>query len=165
MDDFINHGINTELFSLNGIKTYARLVDVHDGDTAKVVFKIFDKYYKFIIRISGIDTAELRSKNDFLKQKSLEARNRVINFLSNDTIKIYNDTSSKDIQNLLNQNLIIVYINCFEFDKYGRLLVDLQNINFESISSVLINEKLAYKYEGDTKLSEEKQIKLFIVKT
>jgi len=161
MNDFTNHGIETELFSLNGIKTYARLVDVHDGDTGKVVFKLFDKYYKFIVRIDGIDTAELHSKNKLLKEKALEARNRVIDFLSYGKIKVNNDSSSKDIQILLEKNITIVYINCLEFDKYGRLLVDLQNINFKSVNSLLISENLAYKYEGDTKLSEEEQIKLF----
>ena len=162
MNDFINHGLDTELFSLSGIKTYARLVDVHDGDTGKVVFKIFDKYFKFIIRINGIDTAEIYSKNKLLKEKALEARNRLIDFLSSGKIKISNDSSSKDIQKLLDKNIIIVYINCFEFDKYGRLLVDLQDEHFKSVSSLLLSEKLAYKYEGHTKLTEEEQIKLFI---
>ena len=71
MDDFENYGIKTELFSLNGMKTYARLVDLYDGDTGKVVFKLFDRYYKFIVRINGIDTAELHSKNKLLKEKAL----------------------------------------------------------------------------------------------
>lgn len=162
MEDFINYGIKTEIFSLNGMKTYARLVDVYDGDTGKVVFKLFDRYYKFTVRIKGIDTAELHSKNKLLREKALEARNRVIDFLSSGKIKVNNDSSSKDIQILLDKNITIVYINCLEFDKYGRLLVDLQDIHFNSVNSLLINENLAYKYEGDTKLTEEEQIKLFI---
>ena len=163
MENFINHGINTELFSLNGIKTYARLVDVYDGDTCKIVFKLFDKYYKFNVRINGIDTAELYSKNKLLKEKALEARNRTLEFLSSGKIKVNINTSSNDIQTLLDNNIIIVHVNCMEFDKYGRLLVDLQDLNFKSVRSVLLEEKLAYKYVGDTKLSDEEQIKFFYI--
>jgi endonuclease YncB( thermonuclease family) len=55
----------------------------------------------------------------------------------------------------------IVFIKCYEFDKYGRLLADVyinyNDINSKSISEILLNENLAYKYDGGKKLSEDEQ--------
>ena len=55
-----------------------------------------------------------------------------------------------------------MWIECVDFDKYGRLLTNvfLNKEDDKSISDILLEEKLAYKYNGDTKLTEEEQIKL-----
>jgi endonuclease YncB( thermonuclease family) len=47
-------------------------------------------------------------------------------------------------------------------DKYGRLLVDVfaTPASTTSFSTILVQDKLAYKYEGDTKLTEEQQYAL-----
>ncbi len=51
-----NHSKDTLVFSLNGHKTHAKVVNVYDGDTIHVVFKYFDTYYKWICRIAHVDT-------------------------------------------------------------------------------------------------------------
>ena len=54
-----------------------------------------------------------------------------------------------------------MYVKCHDFDKYGRLLLDLYlDKDEKSISDVLLEEKLAYVYNGKTKLNEDEQLNL-----
>ena len=50
-------------FSLNGYKTWAKCVKIYDGDTATFAFYYNKTYYKFRVRLAGIDTAEIKSKD------------------------------------------------------------------------------------------------------
>lgn len=153
--EFEKYDNSTPLLSLSGIETYARVVDVHDGDTLKLIIKFKNDYYKFISRIDGIDTCEIHSKIPKLKQKALEARDKIMNTIC----KTNNIT---DIKSFLQDNIIIVRVKCFNFDKYGRLLTDI--FSFEdniSVKNILLSNKLAYSYDGKTKMSDEDQIKYF----
>lgn len=59
---------STKLFSLAGLKTWARLTQMYDADTMQVVFP-FDKgdVHKIIIRVMGIDSPEMNSKDPVVK--------------------------------------------------------------------------------------------------
>ena len=50
------------------VRIYCKVVSVYDGDTIKVVFPIIGsgsmKLYKWNCRINGVDTPELRTKNN-----------------------------------------------------------------------------------------------------
>ena len=168
---FLNCSNKIPDFSLEGLNTYVRVCSVTDGDTIKVIMKLLDKqYFKFIIRLNGIDTSETKSKSDKLKQIAIKAKERLFQLLTNN--KLNSDWKKKDIEKYFDDNICIVKIHCYNFDKYGRILADIyllsnDNINEEnlprkSLSEILISENLAYKYEGDTKLSEEEQLKLLI---
>lgn len=136
-------------FSLDGIKTYCRLIDVYDGDTMTCIIPLFDNLYKFSIRLIGIDTAEIKTKNDQVKLSALDAKNRVISLTTN-KIFDHNDQFKEYLKN----NPIILWIHCYKFDKYGRLLAEVYlNKNDElHISSILIQENLAVPYDGKTKI-------------
>ena len=159
---FANFNYNsTPHFTLNGKKMYGRVVNVYDGDTITVVLNIFNGFYKFNMRLNGIDTCELKSKNEKNKELACFARSRLISLI---TDKDISETSLlKDrrmINNFLNKNVYCVWIECLEFDKYGRLLANIySNENTsESFSNILLKEKLAYKYTGETKLTEDEQL-------
>ena len=161
---FINSNYNsTPFFTLNGKKMYCRVVNVYDGDTITVVLNIFDGFYKFSVRINGIDTCEIKSKNEKNKELACFARSRLISLITDKDIS--ETTLLKDrrmINNFLNKNVYCVWIECLDFDKYGRLLANIyKNENAsscESFSSILLKEKLAYTYTGETKLTEEEQL-------
>ena len=128
---------NTRLLSLNGQEFDAKVVYVYDGDTIHVVFRIFNKYYRWNCRILGVDTPELRTKDEKEKQKG---------YLVRDKVK----------ENFFEK---IVKIKCYDFDKYGRLLIDVylpKNIpdkkNKTFLSEWLIANDYAYAYEGGTKI-------------
>lgn len=156
---FRQHGGTTPLFSLNGIKTWVRVIDVYDGDTLTCILPVFDQYYKFQVRMMGIDTCEIRSKNKANKDKAQQARDRLIHLITQSPQKI---TSKKDIDLLFEKEVYLVWLHCLEFDKYGRLLgaIYLSDTASESFSEILIREKLAYAYTGDTKLTEEQQLQI-----
>lgn len=129
---------NTEFMTLKGNIYNAKIVYIYDGDTLHVVFKEFDKFYRWNCRIMRVDTPELRTKN--LKEKELGYKVR-------DAL----------IERFMDK---IVKIKCDEFDKYGRLLIDVfvpndieENDGNLMLSQWLINNKYAYEYDGGTKKS------------
>ena len=60
--------------------------------------------------------------------------------------------------NILNENVFVVYLKCLDFDKYGRLLAEIYTHSDVSFSQHLLDNKLAYKYTGQTKLTETEQL-------
>ena len=81
------------------------------------------------IRINGIDTPELRTKNQCEKQAALKAK--------------------KIVKDLLAESKKVSLQNCIR-GKYFRLVCDVI-ADRKSVSKVLIKAKLAYKYDGGTK--------------
>lgn len=129
---------NTELMSLKGNIYNAKIVYIYDGDTMHVVFKEFDKFYRWNCRIMGVDTPELRTKNTKEKEMGYKVRDALIESFMNKIVKI----------------------KCDDFDKYGRLLIDVfvpndveENDGSLMLSQWLIKNKYAYEYDGGTKKS------------
>ena len=117
-------------FGFDGETKEAKVVDVYDGDTCKVVFPVLRKLYKFNCRIQGVDTPEIRTRDlaekEFGKKVRDELRKKILNK--------------------------VVAIHCGEFDKYGRLLIDIQCKNEnQNISKWLIDNDYAFAYDGGTK--------------
>ena len=124
----------TNKFTLNGHKTYAKCVHVYDGDTIHAVFKLPNsaECHKWVIRLMGIDTPEMKSKNAVEKAKATETR---------DYLK----------KMILDK---IIVLDCLEFDKYGRLLANVYlegTPGEKSINQTLINNGYAKAYDGGTK--------------
>jgi len=117
-----------EMFSLKGQTVQAKVVKVYDGDTIHVVFKLFDSFYKWNCRIAHVDTPELRTKNEEEKKKGYEVRDKLRELILNKVVRM----------------------NCMEFDKYGRLLVEIY-LDDIHINEWLITNGYARKYEGGTK--------------
>jgi endonuclease YncB( thermonuclease family) len=117
------------LFSLNGLTREARVIDVYDGDSITCIFKFKDEYYKWKCRLLGIDTPEIRTKNIKEKEHAIKARDYL---------------RSK----ILHQ---IVKIECFDFDKYGRLLIKVLDHKNIDITYHLIEQGFGVHYTGGTK--------------
>ena len=151
-EDFRQFGGSTPELSINGLKTYGRLIDVYDGDTVKVILPTFGSYYKFTIRLNDIDTCEIRSKDKILQNNGIKARDRLFELVTN--IKVI---TKNDIKKTLESDVYLVWVDCCNKDKYGRVLANIykDNDTTKSFSEILLEEKLAYKYEGKTKLSDD----------
>lgn len=147
---FKSHGIDTPELILTGLKTMARVVKIYDGDTITVVIPLFDSFYKYNIRIMGIDTPEIYSNNILLKECAQRARERLIQLVGGDNFE---------------ENIRLVYLECKEYDKYGRLLCDVYTEDKTMLlSKVLIDEKLGYVYNGKKKLTDAEQIQILELK-
>jgi len=117
---------NTRKFTFNGSKFITKCVKVYDGDTVTVAFNPFndEKYYLFSVRLNGIDTPELRTK-------SLEEKNKAI--------------VSRDMLRSLILDKIIT-IDCKNFDKYGRIIADIYDVNGNNINKWMLENNFAQPY-------------------
>mgnify|MGYP000739738883 CR=1 FL=1 len=150
---FKDYNHDTPYFSLDNKKCYTRVVNIIDGDTIVIVIELFkNTFYKFNVRLDGIDTSELKSKDESLKKRALAAKYRLVELICK--VDKNFDFSKESIKKLLNENIYLIWTECLEFDKYGRLLAKIkkaENDN-EYINDILINENLAYEYHGGKKI-------------
>ena len=114
--------------SLENQEVIGKVVSVYDGDTIKVVFLLADKLYKWNCRLDGVDTPELRTRNDLEKELGYRVRDKLR-------------------EKILNK---IVKIKCGEFDKYGRILVKVYKKNID-INQWMIDQGHGYPYYGGKK--------------
>lgn len=151
---------NTPALTLDGMFTPARIVDCYDGDTATVVIPFKGDYYKFTCRMMGIDTCEMKSKLKENKENAIRARNRLLQLVGLPITDLSAPLKRLGVRKMLDEKVVIVWLKCYDFDKYGRLLADFytcSDMSTKTIAKTLIEEKLAYEYFGDTKLTEEQQ--------
>jgi len=152
----------TKEFSLHGKGTFARVTSVHDGDTLTCVIPLFDNFYKFNTRLDGIDTCEILSENPITKQIAFRARNKLLDLITrgaSTNVDQHLLNQRKFVQGLLDKDVYLIWIDCGNFDKYGRLLVKakLDSDDTQTLSQILVTENLAYSYQGGTKLTESQQ--------
>ena len=121
---------NVKPFSLENMEVKAKVVDVYDGDSIKCVFPLHDKLYKWTCRLSGVDTPELRTRSIIEKKFGYQVR---------DALR----------DKILNK---VVDLHCLEFDKYGRLLVQVFCDDC-IVNDWLIYNNYAFAYDGGTKQS------------
>ena len=139
-----------ESFSFLGLSDYVEVISVLDGDTVAVAIPIFmqfgsSKYeksgiYRFNIRLYGIDTGELKSKDPEQSALAHKAKNR--------------------LNELINECQNKIFVKLLKYDKYGRILGELYSkdpfepetsVQTGSINQILLSEGLAKSYFGGTK--------------
>jgi micrococcal nuclease len=88
-----------------------KVLKVYDGDTITIASKIEDKFYKFSVRIRGVDCPEIRGDNETEKQAAIIVRDK--------------------LSELINNKMVI--LEDIDYDKYGRILatVKFNNINID----------------------------------
>ena len=159
MIDLQKHGYSTPLHTLKGWKGKCRIVDIYDGDSLQVVLDDRGIAVKANVRISGIDTCELRSKSTDGLRLAHEARVRLISLVTGKPIEDFTDMSRKEFRKILDLQSYTCNVVCGIDDKYGRTLAKLYLDNQEkSIGNILIDEGMAVEYNGGTKMKEAMMI-------
>lgn len=108
-----------------------QVIKVYDGDTITIATRLPYKdspLYRFPIRLKGIDTAEIKSKNENEKKLAIVARDALSELILHNTVVI------KNIEN----------------EKYGRILADVY-LGEVCINEWMIEKGYAVKYDGGTK--------------
>ena len=108
-----------------------QVIKVYDGDTITIATRLPYKdspLYRFPIRLKGIDTAEIKSKNENEKKHALLARDALSELILHKTVVI------KNIEN----------------EKYGRVLADIY-LEDLCLNEWMIEKGYAVKYDGGTK--------------
>lgn len=128
------------LFTLKGQSHWAKCVKCYDADTIHIIIKFHGEFVRFRCRLAGIDTAEVRSADDTEKRHAIAARDWVRHTILGG----------------------IVLVQCREFDKYGRLLVDVHVPDREEdggepidrcyhLNTRLVERGYAYAYTGGSR--------------
>lgn len=143
-------------FSFNGVTTLCKVVHVYDGDTFSIVFLNNNADYrsangiiKMRCRLAHIDTPEMKKDVD---KKGKRARNRLVQLITSCDISLDDDIKTNSLTKMLDeQNTLLVKVEMLEFDKYGRLMVNIYSPDGNSASETLIKENYGYSYEGGKK--------------
>ena len=130
---------NDPIYSLDGIKCWAKIVDCYDGDTCTIVIFLENKRIKYKARMKGYDSPEMKPllnepDRDEIKKNAIKAKNRFIELVGG-----------------INS---IVWVECGKFDKYGRLLLVVYPKNSTkciTVNEIMIQEGFGYSYDGGTK--------------
>jgi endonuclease YncB( thermonuclease family) len=117
------------------------VVDVYDGDTFTLASRLPGQQtvYQFQVRVAHVDCPEMRTKDPMEKEVALKAKAFVQRLVLHQWVRLRN----------------------VRYDKYGRLLAEVWLMATDhpateavvSLHSLLLRERLAVPYEGDTKCS------------
>jgi micrococcal nuclease len=143
----------TPRLTFDGLVTLVRVTDVYDGDTLTGAVDVGDKRYRRIImRLAGLDTPELRSRDVDERRRAISARNRLLSWLLPSVFCVNGKYTQRMISAALDRAPAIVTAKLGRHDKYGRVLCKLLR-EAECINDILVNEQYALPYDGRGKKS------------
>jgi len=119
-----------------------RVIKVYDGDTITIASKLPFKdspLYRLSVRLNGIDTPEIKGKNEDEKTVAKMAKDALASLILNKYVTL------KNIQS----------------EKYGRILADVY-LGELHLNAWLVKEKYAVKYDGGTKVSPTSWLKYHV---
>ena len=126
-----------DYFSFVGKTFFARPINIYDGDTFSIIF-LHKDVIKYRCRCLGYDSPEMKPSlsnpnRDKEKALAVNAKNRMTELLTK-------------------HESGLVFVECFEFDKYGRILVRVYNmIDTKSINEIMVEEGHGKNYDGGKK--------------
>ena len=121
--------------------THGKVIKVYDGDTITIAALLpyeDSVLYRFSVRINGIDCPELKTKNKDEKSCAIMAKNLIMEKAMDKIVSLEN----------------------IQTEKYGRILADVI-CDGDSLGELLINARLAIKYDGKTKNSPKNWLKYY----
>lgn len=129
---------NMSCFSFNGQSFIGIPTNIYDGDTLSIIFAFDGKLVKYRCRALGYDSPEMKP---LLSNPNREEEKRLASAAKNRFIELLSKHPDKNIS-----------IKCHEFDKYGRVLVEIWNrVDSTSINSIMIQEGHGKVYTGGKK--------------
>ena len=109
------------------------VIKVYDGDTILIASKLTyseSPLYRYTVRLNGIDSPEMKSKNESEKTCALISQKELSNIILNKVVTLQN----------------------IQTDKYGRILADVY-LKKLHLNNYMLNKRLAVVYDGGTKIS------------
>lgn len=154
------HGYETPLFSLAGRSLWARVVHVYDGDTLTLVAVMGGgEVCRFRCRVYGIDASELTGVDRDSAAHGRRARDRLVQLVTGSD-EPYAFTTRKALRTYLCEGVYLVWIECFQLDRYGRTVASVRSDPTADVTfgDILLSEKLARPYDGSRRrcLREER---------
>ena len=110
-----------------------KVIKVYDGDTITIASRVPGLYnspiYKFSVRLNGIDSPEMKGKNEEEKEIAVKARDALSGRIMGEEVRLEN----------------------VQTEKYGRLLCDVY-LGYCHLNKWMIDERYALEYDGGTKV-------------
>jgi endonuclease YncB( thermonuclease family) len=125
-------------FSFKDQIFYGYPTNIYDGDTFSLLFVYKNEVIKYRCRCTGYDSPEMKPSlsnpnRDNEKELAHKAKDRLIELLTKHETKM-------------------IKVKCGDFDKYGRLLIEMWNmVDEDSINEIMIKEGHGKIYNGGTK--------------
>ncbi len=146
-------------FSLAGRTLQGKVVSCYDGDTFHAVLETAFGLWRFSCRMAGYDTPEMKPpKNkpdrDVEKARAVKSKHALLTKVANGIPELTTTPTNAELDACILRNRRVVSIVCKEFDKYGRLLVDIPMEGVEGVGTVnawMVREGHGYAYDGGTK--------------
>jgi endonuclease YncB( thermonuclease family) len=151
-------GADVPEFSLNGRTLSAKVVSCYDGDTFAAVLPLGGQLWKFNCRMAGYDTPEMKPPankvgREVEKARALKARQALLSHVC-DGITETGTYTKHEINAAIAGSKRVVEMRCKEFDKYGRLLVEILLENGTTVNDWMVEKGYGYRYSGGTKDTE-----------
>lgn len=111
--------------------TEGQVIKVYDGDTIMIASRLpYDAspLYRLSVRLNGIDTPEIKTKNAEEKQIAKQARDYLTSLVLHQTVSLRN----------------------VQTEKYGRILADVF-LGEVCLNERMVQQRFAVKYDGGTK--------------
>lgn len=105
-----------------------KVVQVYDGDTFTIATYVFGEIYRFNVRLYGIDTPEIRTKDIKMKTRAIQARDALRELIMNKIVELKN----------------------VEYEKYGRLMAHVY-VNGINVNEWMIQNGHGIVYTGGKK--------------
>lgn len=139
---------NTRPLSLAGREGWARLLDVHDGDTLTVAAEVLPgEVHRVRVRLAGVDACELSAADDAQRALADRARQRLAELLLPELGG--GPWHAKALRAALARETHLVWLECTGADKYGRALARASSAPGRPCASrALLAEGLASEYGG-----------------
>jgi endonuclease YncB( thermonuclease family) len=110
-----------------------KVIKVYDGDTITIASKLHNSndetIYRFSVRLSGIDSAEMKSKNEIERLHAVQSRDALAAIVLGKLVILKN----------------------VSVEKYGRLLADVYYNNIW-LNEWMLKNNYAVPYDGGTKI-------------
>ena len=167
-----------QIFDMKGQIVVGKVVKIYDGDTITCIIHNMGQWIKYKIRLSEIDTCEIKlnTKNMssdeavYAEQSiifSRKAKARLIELVTDGRIQYDVNNNDRTYPNTIDQQLndmnVFVKIKIEKYEsKYGRQLGwiygAMDPVCTLSFNQILMDDRLAYPYNGGTKLTIRQQL-------
>ena len=130
---------------------------MYDGDTITCIACIDSEvagtpptFHELTLRLQGIDTPEMRSRNPAEKQAAIAARDRLASLLLPSIPFMQSPSWTSALKAYLNANVVCAWLELGGRDKYGRVLARIMTAPDAemSINDILLAEGHARPYDG-----------------
>ena len=126
--------------------------EVIDGDTVSMCIRYGGTYKKVRLRVDGVDTPEVRTKNELEKMAGFAA-SRVVARYCNPLAFFFPKKPGRPAFRRLVSSHLVVNVHIIKPDKFGdRWVGSIKSPHStETLSEHLLKHRLAHKYDGRTK--------------